>query len=156
MNRVVVRDGTISAKVRFRAAAKDTTQVTYAVSSDPSSGRSWGERGSTTYDNLSTMVSTVGVNVQADTDLKVELFGEVKLNFASETLPLDRFVDTARLTLLQQNARIPALPLANRAATTTPTTTPEATPVPPAPANSATPAPAPAPTTTPPPTQARP
>ena len=132
MNRVVVRDGTISAKVRFRAAAKDTTQVNYAVSSDPGSNRSWGERGSSTYDNLSTMVSTVGVNVQADTDLKVELFGEVKLNFASETLPLDRFVDTARLTLLQQNAHVPALSPAGRTPAVAPGPAPTPTPLPPA------------------------
>jgi hypothetical protein len=51
------------------------------------------------------MISTVGVNVQAESDLKVELFGEVKINFVSETLPLERFVDPARLALLQGNAR---------------------------------------------------
>ena len=104
MSRVNVKDGSISAKVRFRAAASDKAAVNYAVNSDPG-GQSWGERGSATYDQHSVMISTVGVNVQADTDLKAELFGEVKINFVSETLPLDRFADSARVTLLQRNAR---------------------------------------------------
>ncbi|MGH7451621.1 MAG: hypothetical protein ACRENG_09775 [bacterium] len=81
-------------------AAKDP----YAVSQDPG-GSSWGTRGSLTYPQHSMMVSTVGVNVQADTELRAELFGEVKINFASETLPLERFVDQARLTLLQRHTR---------------------------------------------------
>lgn len=104
MNRINVKDGTIAAKVRFRAAAHDKAAVSYAVAQDP--GRpGWGQRGSGTYASAGTMVSTVGVNVQADSDLKAELFGEVKINFASETLPLDRFVDAARIALLQGHAR---------------------------------------------------
>jgi hypothetical protein len=51
------------------------------------------------------MVSTVGVNAQTDQSLKAELFGEVKINFASETLPLERFADEARVALLQRHAR---------------------------------------------------
>jgi hypothetical protein len=104
MNRINVKDGSISAKVRFRAAANDTAQVGYAVSQDPGS-QTWGERGSAAYDQHTTMVSTVGVNVQAETDLKAELFGEVRINFVSETLPLDRFVDSARMAVLQRNSR---------------------------------------------------
>jgi hypothetical protein len=105
MNRVVVRDGTISARLRFRAAAADHAKVDYAVSDDPSGGMDWGRRGSAEYSLPSTKVSTVGVNAQTDTELKAELFGEVKINFVSETLPLDRFVDEARRTLLERHAR---------------------------------------------------
>jgi hypothetical protein len=105
LNRIVVRDGSISARVRFRAVARDLAKVDYAVSQDPAGGPSWGARGSNTYISHETKISTVGVNVQAETELKAELFGEVKINFASETLPLDRFVDQARLTLLQSHSR---------------------------------------------------
>jgi hypothetical protein len=105
MNRVVIRDGSISARVRFRAAAKDKANVDYAISQDPGGGSSWGARGAAAYNQVTTMVSTVGVNVQAESELKAELSGEVKINFASETLPLDRFVDQARMLLLQRNAR---------------------------------------------------
>jgi hypothetical protein len=105
MSRVNVKDGSISARVRFRAAARDAAHVDYAVSQDPGGSAGWGTRGAAAYDPHTTMVSTVGVNVQADSELKVELFGAVQINFVSETLPLDRFVDQAGLTLLQRNAR---------------------------------------------------
>src|SRR6185503_3487667 len=84
--------------------AKEKATVDYAVSQDPGAS-GWGTRGSATYDNHATMVSTIGANVQAESELKAELFGEVKINFASETLPLERFVDAATLTLLQRHAR---------------------------------------------------
>ena len=103
MNRVIVRDGTISAKVRFRAAARDHAAVGYASAQDPGP-TSWGGRGSAAGARSQMMISTVGANVQAEADLKAELFGEVKINFASETLPLDQFVDAAQLALLRRNA----------------------------------------------------
>jgi hypothetical protein len=103
MNRVVVRDGRISAKVRIRAQAHDTTQV--AVSQDPGGDSNWGTRGGS---SQSMYVSTVGVNVQSDADLHAELFGEVEVNFASETVPLERFAEPARLALLQRNSRTAA------------------------------------------------
>jgi hypothetical protein len=147
MNRVVVRDGTIGARLRFRAAAADHTKLDYAVSDDqgqepPSS--EWGWRGSRSYSAPRTKVSTVGVNVQSDSELKAELFGEVKINFASETVPLERFVDDARRNALERHARP-----GRRAEQASPV--PAAAPVPPsavAPAG-ASPAPAPPATTTP-------
>lgn len=155
MNRIVVRDGTIAARLRFRAVAKDKANVDYAVSQDPggvsSASTSWGSRGSGAYTNHSTMISTVGVNVQAESDLKAELFGEVKINFVSETLPLERFADQARMMLLQRNARYaqPALPVnpvsvpAQTPAVATPTA-PAIAPVAPPAAVPITPPPAPA------------
>lgn len=107
MNRINVRDGSISARVRFRAAARDRAAVDYEVSQDPGP-TSWGGRGSAATAASGMLVSTLGVNVQAESELKAELFGEVKINFVSETLPLERFVDAAQLTLLQRNARTPA------------------------------------------------
>jgi hypothetical protein len=102
MNRVVVRDGTISSKVMFRASAQDAAKVGYATGSDPKAQASWGERGSLTQAGASTMVSTLGINAQSDASVSASLFGEVKLNFVSETLPLDRLADAARIALVQQ------------------------------------------------------
>jgi hypothetical protein len=48
------------------------------------------------------MVSTLGINAQSDASVSASLFGEVKLNFVSETLPLDRLADAARIALVQQ------------------------------------------------------
>jgi hypothetical protein len=111
LNRIVVRDGSITARLRFRAAAADKASVDYAVSDDPGNATptgSWATRGSVAYAAPVTKVSTVGVNAQTDTTLNAELFGEVKINFASETVPLDRFVDDARRVLLDRAMRPPS------------------------------------------------
>jgi hypothetical protein len=112
INRIVVKDGTIGARLRFRAAASDRAAVQYATGDDPGiGGELWGARGSASDPLPSTKVSTVGINVQSDSELKAELFGEVKINFASETVPLDRFVDDAKRALLERHARaMPSAP----------------------------------------------
>jgi hypothetical protein len=144
MSRVNVKDGTISARVRFRAAASDKAKVDYAVAQDPATGgTTWGQRGSGSFDQTSLMVSTVGVNVQADTELQVELFGEVRINFVSETLPLDRFVDPARLALLQRHSR--SAPAATGGPPGLPATPPPATTLTPPPSAVSMPAPLPPP-----------
>ncbi len=108
MQRIKVDDGSITARLRFRAAAADRATVDYAVSDDPGSASpsgSWSTRGSTSYAAPVTKVSTVGVNAQTDSTLNAELFGEVKINFSSETLPLERFIDDAQRVLLERAAR---------------------------------------------------
>src|SRR5260370_40620982 len=82
MNRVVVRDGTISARIQIRAQANDKAKVDYAVSSDPG-GQTWGERGRSR-GQPGLMVSTVAANVQTGTQVKAELLREWRINFASE------------------------------------------------------------------------
>jgi len=105
MNRVVVKDGSVGARLRFRASAADTSTLQYATSNDPSSGATeWGRRG--TGRGAVTKVSTVDVNAQSDTELEARLYGDVKINFASETLPLDRFVDQAQQALLERHSRM--------------------------------------------------
>lgn len=110
MNRVAVRDGSITAKVMFRAGASDVAKVGYAAGSDPQSVANWGERGAMTYGGATTMVSTVAVNAQSETNLRADLFGEVKLNFVSETLPLDRLADSAKVALVQRNSPVSRAP----------------------------------------------
>jgi hypothetical protein len=91
----------------FRASANDVAKVNYATGSDPKSVAGWGERGSLTYSGASsTMVSTLALNAQSDTSLRADLFGEVKLNFVSETLPLDKLADAAKVALVQRNSAV--------------------------------------------------
>lgn len=105
LNRVAVRDGSISAKVMFRAAARDATGVQYATSNDPKAVANWGERGSQTYAaQATTMVSTLAVNAQNESNVRADLFGEVKINFVSETLPLERLADQAKIALVQRKS----------------------------------------------------
>jgi hypothetical protein len=112
MNRIIIKDGSIGARLRFRAAASDHAAVQYATSDDPQTGgEAWGRRAGSSEPLASTKVSTVGVNVQSDSELKAELFGEVKINFASETVPLDRFIDDAKRSLLERHSRnVPTMP----------------------------------------------
>ena len=112
INRIVVKDGTIGARLRFRAAAADRAAVQYATGGDPATGGEvWGSKGSASEPLPMTKVSSVGVNVQSDSELNAELFGEVRINFASETVPLDRFVDDAKRTLLERHSRqLPSAP----------------------------------------------
>jgi hypothetical protein len=116
----------------FRAAAKDTSTVQYAQSPDGSTGGTgnWGTRGNNAYAGVQTLVQTVNVNAQSSTDLRADLFGEVKLNFVSETLPLDKLTDPVRRGLIQRHAVLgnSAPPSPALAATAMPATTPSATP----------------------------
>jgi hypothetical protein len=103
MQRVVVKDGTIAASLNFQAKARDRAALQYATSNDPNTGQTtWGARGA---GDVVTTVSTVAVNAQTDSDLRATLTGKVSINFASETLPLDRFVDEASRNLLERNSR---------------------------------------------------
>ncbi len=90
------------------------------------------------------MVSTVAANVQTDTQLKAELYGEVRINFASETLPLERFADPARQALLQRNSRS-GTPANTVPASAAPAALPGAVPAPAAPVQAAPAAAAPVP-----------
>ena len=145
MQRVVIKDGSIGARLRFRAAATDKAAVQIATSNDPGTGgTTWGTRGS---EGAITKVSTVGVNAQSDSELKAELFGDVKINFASETLPLDRFMDEAQRTLLERHSRQAPTRTAVAAPVTAPA--PAALPAPAAPVAAPPPVIAPAPVATP-------
>ena len=105
LNRVAVRDGSISAKVMFRAAARDAAAVQYATSTDPQAVANWGERGSLSQGGgATTMVSTLALNAQNESNVRADLFGEVKLNFVSETLPLQHLTDAATIALVQQHS----------------------------------------------------
>jgi hypothetical protein len=116
MNRVVVRDGSITSKVMFRATAQDAAKVGYATGSDPQAVANWGERGALSYaGQSSTMVSTVAVNAQNESNVRADLFGEVKLNFVSETLPLERLADAAKVSLVQRHAPAVRAPAASAA-----------------------------------------
>lgn len=148
MQRIIVKDGSLSASLRFKAQAADRAAVQYATGNDPQTGGTqWGTRGN---DGAITTVSTVAVNAQSDSELKAEVTGNVRINFASETLPLDRFVDDAQRALLERHSRKTAPMAAAAPAAPAPTPAPASTPAPAVPATPiATPAAAPPTTVTP-------
>jgi hypothetical protein len=100
VNRVVVADGDVRAKLQFHAAALDRQQV--AVDQQ---GMGIAGRQISTDQTAQMMVSTVKVNAQADAGIKADLMGEVRISFRTETFPLERFADSAAIQLINRHAR---------------------------------------------------
>jgi len=102
INRIVVDDGDIKARLQFHAVARDLTnaemamgQMAAGIAGRQVSGQS----------PVTTMVSTLKANAQADASIKTDLMGEVRIKFRSETFPLERFADSQAIQLLNRHAR---------------------------------------------------
>ncbi|MCB9762524.1 MAG: hypothetical protein H6739_22185 [Alphaproteobacteria bacterium] len=103
VNRIVVDEGQIKARLQFHARAQDRTQAEYQALS---AGKKAGIAAQQTrlQQGSAAMVSTVKANVQADTQVKAELMGEVNIKFRTETFPLERFADSAAIQLINRHA----------------------------------------------------
>ena len=121
INRVVVNDGDVKAKLQFHAQALDRQRVDVAQEGLGISGRTV-----STDAKAQMMVSTLKVNAQADAAIRADLMGEVRISFRTETFPLERFADTAAIQLINRHARwqgsspAAAAPTVEPAAPTTP------------------------------------
>lgn len=100
INRVVVNDGDVKAKLQFHAQALDRQRVDVAQEGLGIAGRTVA-----TDAKAQMMVSTVKVNAQADAAIRADLMGEVRISFRTETFPLERFADTAAIQLINRHAR---------------------------------------------------
>jgi len=126
INRVVVNDGDVKAKLQFHAQALDRQRVEVAQQGLGIAGRQVN-----TDAKAQMMVSTLKVNAQADAAIRADLMGEVRISFRTETFPLERFADSAAIQLINRHARwqgsapatAPAEPAAPAAPITTTTTT---------------------------------
>ncbi|HKE18665.1 MAG TPA: hypothetical protein VKB80_27500 [Kofleriaceae bacterium] len=117
INRIVVSEGDVRARLQFHATARDimTADVQQA-------GAALSTRG-TSSSATQMMVSTVKANSQSDASIKTDLMGEVRVTFRSETFPLERFADSAAIQLINRHARWKTEPGTERpapAATATP------------------------------------
>jgi len=122
INRVVVEDGQIRARMQFHAKASETVSAQIAAGS---SGTRAGiaQRDSSGTVAAQTMVSTLSVNAQADIGIKAELMGEVQIRFRSETFDLNQFATTPAIQLINQHAR-PAVTAGPPAVTAAPAAAP--------------------------------
>jgi hypothetical protein len=129
INRIIVTDGRINARIRFKfdavetrkskVSAQDVQQFGDTVvdqkaitESGASSGSWWGKSTGEDYsyeDNSQTVTTpniqvTSDVETTADGNIKAggEMFGEVAINFRSETFPLEKMVNTDQMMRLQQ------------------------------------------------------
>jgi len=143
INRVVVDDGEINAKLQFHVDASESTKIKFDQNKT-TNGQISGRAGRNPFGATAILVNTVNLNAQSALNVRADLTGEVKVKFRSDYMPLERFADSAAIQLINQNARVPQpLPAPASAPANAPAATPPAaaTTPPPAPPN---PAPAPA------------
>jgi hypothetical protein len=100
INRVVVNEGDVKAKLQFHAQARDLVKADIEQSAGGIASR-----GADADQTTQMMVSTLKANAQADASIKADLMGEVRISFRSETFPLERFADTAAIQLINRHAR---------------------------------------------------
>ncbi len=106
INRVVVDDGEINAKLQFHVDASETTKIKFDQKKT-TNGTISGRAGRNDFTGNAIMVNTVNLNAQSDLNVRADLTGEVRVKFRSETFPLERFADSAAIQLINQNAKVP-------------------------------------------------
>jgi hypothetical protein len=102
INRIVINDGDIQAKLQFHAQVSTQTDVELAtaqINDGSIAQRSIGGAAP------ALMVSTAKVNAQSDASAKANLTGQVRIRFRTETFPLERFADSAAIQLLNRHAQ---------------------------------------------------
>src|SRR4051794_27605502 len=149
INRVVVDDGEIKAKLMFHIDASESTSLKFDQQK-ATTGNMAGEAGTGMFNAQALMVNTASINAQSDINIRADLTGEVRVKFRSETFPLERFADSAAIQLINNNARVPERPAPAAPGAAAPPAAPGAgaPPAPPVPSAlpvAAPPAPPPAP-----------
>jgi len=135
INRIVVTNGHINAKVVFdMRASDDAKRRRQAQMADSEKDHEQSQTGwftnlvggyDVSHDHETTVKSSVDETSEAKAEVKANLTGEVKIDFKSETFPLERMVDLIGMQNLQDKAQpTPSRPLPAPAAA------PAATPAP--------------------------
>lgn len=106
INRVVVDDGEITAKLQFHIDASEAMQMRFDQTKT-TAGNMSGYAGRSPFGAQSVMVNTTSLNAQTDLNVRADLTGQVRVKFRSETFPLERFADSAAIQLINNNARVP-------------------------------------------------
>jgi hypothetical protein len=106
INRIVVDDGEITAKLQFHIDASETTNLRFDQTKT-TAGNLSGRAGSSPFTANAIMVNTTSLNAQSDINIRTDLTGQVRVHFRSETFPLERFADSAAIQLINQNAKVP-------------------------------------------------
>ncbi|NUP05925.1 MAG: hypothetical protein HOW73_07695, partial [Polyangiaceae bacterium] len=106
INRVVVTDGEISAKLTFHVDASETASMRFDQQKTSGMNMS-GTAGRNPFSANGIMVNTTSLNTQSDINVRADLVGNVVVRFRSETFPLDRFADSAAIQLINTRAKVP-------------------------------------------------
>jgi len=103
VNRVVIDDGQLRARLQFHAKAQERLTAEMAMKGGgQEAGIAASQAGMRTA--VTTMVSTVDVNAQSDISIKADLVGEVSVRFRTETFDLQRFADSQAIQLISRHA----------------------------------------------------
>lgn len=113
LNRIVVDDGEVNAKLQFHIDAAETMDLTFD-STQTTMGNLAGVAGGSQFSGQGIMVNTTNVNAQSDINVRADLTGEVKVRFSSDVMPLERFADSNAIQLINQHATVPPVPSASR------------------------------------------
>ncbi len=138
INRVVVSDGEITAKLVFHVDASETTEVRFDQTKT-TVGSMAKTAGTSPFSAQAILVNTTNVNAQSDINVRTDLTGQVTVRFRSETFPLERFADSYAIQLINANAKVPP-PQPAAPAPAAPTVVPGSVVPPAAPAPAAPPA----------------
>ena len=119
INRIVITDGSINAKVVFDMRASDKAKVESRASMfDRQSSMNkntaaagfggWGFAGGMSNTNVQEHVATVGSAVdessESKAEVKAKLSGDVRVNFKSDYLPLDKMATPEMMSVIQGNS----------------------------------------------------
>lgn len=119
INRIVVTDGAINAKVVFELKASDQAQRKARASlydSEASSNSNtsaaavnfgWGAAGSVNVNeqsHVTTVSSAVDENSESKAELKAKLTGEVRVNFKSDYFPMEKLASPGMIAAIQGNS----------------------------------------------------
>jgi hypothetical protein len=139
INRIVVTNGNINAKVVFDMRASDEakrrrkSQMASKESDHEESQTGWFTNlvggYDVSHDHETTVSSSVDETSESKAAVKAQLTGDVRLAFKSETFPLERMVDLIGMQNLQQKAQ--PVPAPGRPAAPAPVAAPVAAPIPP-------------------------
>ena len=148
INRVVVDDGEITAKLQFHIDASESMGIRFD-NTKTTVGNMAGSAARNMYSGNAIMVNTSSMNAQSDINVRADLTGQVKVKFRSETFPLERFADSAAIQFINQQATVPqptaAPPGPEQPAQAAPVSQPAVAQPAPAPAATPLPPPPPAP-----------
>ena len=115
INRIVITNGRINAKVVFDMKASDqaSRQASASLHDEKSSKTKAGAAGwspwaaggvSTTKTHVTTVSSAIDDQSESKAEVKATLSGDVRLSFKSETFPLERMADMGAITTLNTKA----------------------------------------------------
>ena len=121
INRIVVTDGSINAKVIFDMRAQDTAKRKYTASMNDVSSQRYREKMQASYggwfspfdmsasfegeqEHVATVGSSLDETSESKAEVKARLSGDVRVNFKSDYLPLEKMATPEMMSIISGNS----------------------------------------------------